>query len=310
MWKQILAASLQNIEAMNTRIDEFRNPSPSASDPRTTAPMQRLPRLSAPLKQDPILQAPSSPSNRLEKIESQVGTVVKSFGEAAPWPHPLRSLTSPRAKQYLRSARQKLLTPHQQEILTTSHLQAVRDESLDRFLHSSIGGLFRQTFPRRASAIIFGTPTSSCVHIVDSIDALAQLAHASLEEDPFGKVAEDVPHLIRTYMKTIDTVESFVLRDLQPHWTDIDAPAPGDRRRRYVPEVEAVLVALREGLKLLVDGFGEFRTAIGVTEGEIVRARALAFIDVGGDGDEADGGSLKEMEMEKGKRKKKGVVIR
>jgi nucleoporin NDC1 len=257
---------------MNSRIADFQNPS-RQSPPRPAPNLQSLPRLAAPLKEDHILQAPSAPSNRLAKIESQLGTIAKSYGQAPPSPPPLSSVVSPRAKQYLNSARQKLLTPGQQETLAPSHVRAVFHDYLLRFLRSPAGAPFRQPFQRRVRSIVFGSPYSSFGRVIDAIDALSRLAVASLTEDKFGKVFPDVPRLIRTYVSTMTAVEKFV-QGMGPHWTDVEGV--GDKR---VEEVEAVLLALREGLMMLVEGFGEFANELGLTEKEMAAARTLAGMD-------------------------------
>lgn len=264
---------------MNTRIADFQNPPSQKSPPSPPANLQSLPRLASPLKQDHILQTPPLPSNRLEKFESQLGTFAKSYGQSPPSPRPQGSAAvSPRAKQYLNAARQKLLTQGQQESLTPSHFRAVFHNHFMRFLRSFAGTPFRQTFKRRVRAIMFGSPYSSCGHIVDSVDALSRLAVASLTEDSFGKVSPDVPSLIRTFMSTIMTIENFI-QGIGPHWTDVEGV--GDKR---VEEVEAVLLALREGLRVLVEGFEPFKVPLKISDKEIITARSMAGIDVGLDG--------------------------
>lgn len=267
---------------MNTRIAEFQNPPSQKPPSHPPANLQSLPRLASPLKQDHILQTPSPPSSRLEKIESQLGTIAKSYGQSPPSPRLQGSaVVSPRAKQYLNAARQKLLTQGQQESLTPSHFRAVFHDYIMRFLRSSAGIPFRQTFKRRVRAIIFGSPNSSCGHVIDSVDALSRLAVASLTEDNFGKVSPDVPQLMRTYVRTMTTVEKFV-QDMEPHWTDVEGV--GDKR---VEEVEAVLLALREGLRMLVQGFESFKEPLKISDQEISAARTLAGMD--DDDDDDDG---------------------
>lgn len=284
---------------MNARIAAVQNPAPNPP-PQPPANLQSLPRLAAPLQQDNnILRTPPPPSNRLAKMESQLGTIAKSYGQAPPSPSPVSSVVSPRAKEYLNGARHKLLTQGQQETLTPSNFRAVGHGYLMRFLRSSAGAPFRQSLPRRIRAIMFGSRNSSCGQVVDSIDALSRLAVASLTEDGFGKVFPDVPRLMRTYMSTITTVEGFV-QGMEPHWTDVEGSG-GEKR---VEEVEAVLLALREGLRMLVDGFGSFGAALGMTGKEIAAARRLVGVDVepegkgkgGGEGEgkgESEGGTTK-----------------
>lgn len=280
IWNQILSAGLQTLEEMNTRIAAFQNPPSQKFPSQPPANLQSLPRLTSPLKQDQILQTPPPASNRLEKFESQLGTFAKSYGQSPPAPRPQGSgAVSPRAKQYLNAARQKLFTPEQQERLTPSHFRTVFHDYLMRFLRSSAGVPFRQTFKRRVRAIIFGSPSSSCGHVIDSVDALSRLATASLTEDNFGKVSPDVPLLLRTFLRTFNTVEGFV-QGMGSHWTDVEGV--GDKR---IEEVDAVLLALRDGLRRLVEGFEAFKVPLRILDKEIDDARTLAGMNDGPDGD-------------------------
>lgn len=124
---------------------------------------------------------------------------------------------------------------------------------------------------------MFGSPNSSCGQIIDTVEALSRLAVASLTEDNFGKVFPNVPQLIRTYIRTTTTVEKFV-QGMEPHWTDVEGV--GDKR---VEEAEAVLIALREGLRTLVDGFASFKEPLKISNKEIATARTLAGMDDGPD---------------------------
>lgn len=282
IWNQILAAGLHIIQGMNARVAEFENPT-LKSPPRPQPDVQSLPRLAAPLKQDHVLRTPAPPSNRLEKIESRFSSMAKSYGQTPPSPRPTSASISPRAKKYLSVARNKLLTPNQQQTLTPSNFQALFHHYLLRCLNSAAGVPFRQTFTRRVGAIVFGSPHSSFGQVLDAINALSHLALASLTEDDFGKVSPDVPGLIRTYLSTITTLEGFV-QGMQPHWTDIE----GIRERR-VEEVDAVLVALREGLKILAEGFGPFASALGMTEKEMAIVGRVAGVDNIAEGEEGGG---------------------
>ena len=281
---------------MNTRIAESQKTPTQKSPSHTSANLQTLPRVASPLRQDHVFQTPPPPSNRLEKIESQLGTIAKSYGQSTPPPSSRNSdAVSPRAKQYLSAARQKLLTQGQQESLTPSNFRAVFHDCLLRFLRSSAGIPFRQTFNRRVRAIMFGSPNSSCGHMIDSVDALSRLAVASLTEDNFGKVSPDVPRLMRTYVRTMTTVEKFV-EGMSPHWTDVEGV--GDKR---VDDVEAVLLALREGLRMLVEGFEPFKVPLKISDQEIVVARTLAGIDDDDDdGAEVTSQVLADMVLEYG----------
>lgn len=107
--------------------------------------------------------------------------------------------------------------------------------------------------------------------IVYAIISLTALATKSIQEDSYGKVARDIPLLVRTFVSTHRALETFT-RTLAPHWTDVGF-SEGDRR---VKDVEIVLAALRKGLGEIVDGFGGFAGEIGLGDRELEVARGIA----------------------------------
>lgn len=264
-WSQILSAGLSTIQGVATRIGEFQNPSLTNPTLPQQAKLQSLPRLSAPLKQDPVLNNPLPPSTRLQKIESDVGNMAKSYGQSSPRPFGL----SPGAKKYLGAARNKLLTEAQQESISPANITSVLNDYLIRFIRSPLGAPFRQTFRRRVCVVVLGSPYSKFCQIFDAIDILSRLAIASLKEDNFGKVHSDIPLLIRTYASTISTLEAFVA-STAVHWTDVEF------RDRKVEEVDILLACLKEGLRALVESFGSYADVLGINQKELKDATALA----------------------------------
>jgi nucleoporin NDC1 len=115
MWTQVLTACLNVIQGMNTRIAEFQNPSAAAPPPQPQQnSIQSLPRISAPIKEDNIFTNPPPPSSRREMVQTNVGTLTKSYGQ-----NPRAKLfsipSSPRAKQFLETGKDKVLTQEQQQ---------------------------------------------------------------------------------------------------------------------------------------------------------------------------------------------------
>lgn len=266
------------IQGINIRIADYQRPPSTAPQQQTQQQNQvlSLPRLSAPLRQDQITLNPPPPSTGRERIQSNIGTVAKSLGQAPSSPSsksPLSPL-SPRAKQYLGTARNKLLTQGQQEAISPASLKSRFNDYLMQCLRTPFGRPFRQTFQRRLCAVVLGTPYSELSVIIDAIDSLTSLAVASLEEDNFGKVQKDVPGLIRTLVNTTTRLESFV-NGFAAHWTDVDFEDMNGQGRR-AEDVERVLNSLRTGLRKMVAAFGEYAVELGLGPAEMRTAREVA----------------------------------
>lgn len=222
-----------------------------------------------PPKEEPVFLKPPRPSSRMEMMEERVGAFAKSYGN-----NPAPANGSPivqHSKHYLQQARIKLLTPEQQRAISPAHIQSQANSYLMRFLRSRFGIPFRQTFARRIRAIAFGQPFSELPTIIDAIHALTNMATASIKEDDYGKVAKDVPSIVRVFSMNYQGLER--LRDtLQPHWTDVEFE---DGQRR-VEDVQVTLSALKNGLGELVNAFGGFAAEIGLQEKDVRAAKAIA----------------------------------
>ena len=269
---------LGNILAISNRVAEFQNPNPNSVVPPQQTIIESLPSISsASLKQENIFSKVQMPTTTREKIESNFGSMAKSYGESPQPPKTLKFLESQRAEgeKYLGVARQKLLTEDQQQSWSSSGLLAQCNVHLIRFLQSWFGYPFRQTFQRRVCVVVLGSPFSELSPIIDSVNALTALAVASLTEDNYGRVAKDVALLIRAFVSVIQSVEGFVER-LPAHWTDVDF-SDSDRR---VKEVDLVVGSMKAGLKEMVDAFGEYATELGLTEREMKIAKTVAGVEV------------------------------
>ena len=271
---------LGNVLAMSNRIAEFQNLSSKSAIPPQWVTIESLPSISStPVRQENIFSNVRTPTTTREKIGSSFGNFAKSHGQSPQPVKPLKFLENQRAggEKYLDVARQKLLTQGQQESLSTSGLLAQCNAYLIRFLCTSFGRPFRRTFKRRALTVVLGSPYGELSSIIDSINALSALALASLTEDPYGKVAKDVPLLIRAFVSVIQAVEGFV-RSLPVDWTDVEF-SEDDRR---VEEVDLIVVSMKAGLKQMVDAFGQYAAELGLTEKDLKVARTVAGIEVDG----------------------------
>ena len=282
-WTQISVVCLRNVSIIQDRVNTFLNPPDPANSSLSpsqgqAARIESLPRISTPLRQDNIFSKAPAPASSLEKIESNVGNLAKSYGQSSS-PGALKLPYSPQAKSLISSSGQKLLlspaknvlNPGQQERLASSGLRGVLDEYLVSFLRSPIGQPFRQTFSRRINTILLGSPHSTAYASLAAIKSLTTLATASLKEDPYGRVSKDVPSIIRTYTTTIQSTEAFC-RNLPPHWTDVEF----QETDREVEEVGLVLTCLKNGLRTLVQEFGPYAGELGLGEGEMKIAKKTA----------------------------------
>ena len=278
IWNQVMTLCLGNILSISNRITEYQNPTTSSAHPQQKITIETLPPISAPLRQENVFSNPPSPSTRREKIESSVGTIAKSYGQSPQPTKPLKFLENQRAEsqKYLGAARQKLLTQGQQQTFSSSGLLAQYNDYLMRFLRSPAGYPFRQTFKRRVCTVVLGSPYSELHPILDSINTVSTLALASLKEDNYGKVAKDIPLLIRAYVSTTSSIEGFV-NSLPAHWTDVEF----SEQDRKAEEVELIVGALKTGLRDMLGAFGQYATELGMGAGEISTARKVAGMDEG-----------------------------
>lgn len=230
------------------------------------------------IKQDNIIAPRPKPNGHIQSIERNVGDFAKSHGQYANSQNPL---TSPTAKRLLGASKDALISPQRQRELSASAAAKQASAWWLQFLQTPPGTPFRATFARRAARVLLGGGTVNV--IVNAAVALARLAACSLKEDMYGKVQKDVANIIRTYTSTVGTVENFV-KSLSIDASDVDFDeGRGDRWR--VGEVQAVLAALKEGLKGLMGEFGEFREDLGLSIGEARMAREACGLDRGAGGE-------------------------
>ena len=265
-WTQVMSLCLSKVQVITTRIsDAQRVPqqSPYAQEPAIQPPTSI--NITPPLRQDPVLNAPSPPSNKREKVFSAFGTFAKSVGESP-------QSQSQSAKEYLEAARSKLLTDNQQKMLTIENVKSEANPYITSFLKSPLGWPFRQTLDRRINTILFDAPCDDVECILNAINALSLLAVASLREDSYGKVAQDVPLIMRVFTGTLDTIDGFI-GGMQAHWTDVT-----NSNDTHSKELVALRQQLRVGLRRLLDAFESYAAELGLSIGEIQAAKSSAQI--------------------------------
>lgn len=226
--------------------------------PEIGAPATK-PRLTQPLIQDQqILRPAPRPTSALEAIADGVGVVAKTFGQ------------SPGGSPLANKARAYLTAPPGQEPSIVKRTESSLSSYSVQLLRSPLGGPFRITFAQHVNRIVFGSPYSNAADVHNAARALARLTVASLREDSFGQAQKDVGNIMRVFMEVIQDLQT-LLRTLEPHWTDVYFN--GTRR---VPEVDELLITLKEGLGSIVMNFGEYIEVLGITKAELRTAKNLA----------------------------------
>ncbi|KAI9716006.1 MAG: hypothetical protein M1812_005640 [Candelaria pacifica] len=276
-WTQILNSCLDVVQGINNRVIEFQNPPATGPPPaQQQGNPQPLPRLTGPLNEGNIFTSSPPPTNRREKVQAGIGSATKSFSQRST-AQGSQSPLSPKVKGMLTNGADKVMTKENQQAFSPSAIRSNIYGYIIQFLRSPLGGPFRQTLSRRATAVVLGTPYGDIGTIVDAIDSVTRLAIYSLTEDPYGKVQNDIPTIIRTFMRSVPHLEAFK-QNLQPHWTDVEYEDQGIRR---LDEVDIIIGSLRGGLREVLRAFGEYAENLGLSVGEMRIARETAAVDRG-----------------------------
>ncbi|KYG50297.1 hypothetical protein M433DRAFT_34935, partial [Acidomyces richmondensis BFW] len=272
-WTQISSHCLREISAVSQRITAAKEPNvnqkmntecetqseqPVHLTAQSTQPSLGLPKIAdrKVLDDHDIYLKNSGKQSSLRAVS----TVARSLGQD---PSGAKAVTS-RAQRVFAHA-----TAGSREAFTREGLDAGMRGKIVEFLRLPLGAPFRQTFSRRANAIVFGSPYSRQATLIHAVRALVALTVASLQEDDFGQVAPDVPQIIRVLTSTVTDVRNFVEEGLEPSWTDVCFTP----EHRKVREVEETLDVLRGGLEEVVLGFGEYAANLGLTKKELREAR-------------------------------------
>ncbi|EME84519.1 uncharacterized protein MYCFIDRAFT_134643 [Pseudocercospora fijiensis CIRAD86] len=163
------------------------------------------------------------------------------------------------------------------EKVPAEYRQRLRPEEIERqatgimadALKSTAGEPFRQTFARRVIATVFGSPYSKISNISHATKSLTRLVVRSIAEDQYGQTQKDIASIVRTYTEVIVAVEKYV-KELKPHWTDVEFMEGKSRR---VKEVDELLLVLKEGLAEIMLTFGEYVDVLGLTKKEVREAK-------------------------------------
>jgi nucleoporin NDC1 len=261
-WSQISKICLDEITAIQTRI-KATQPAAQPQPPSKDLVKQPKPEnLAMPKIADRSVQNGDIWTKPKSDFGHTVGNMARSFGQS----HGSSSPLVPRARQAIDWA----VSKDQQANLTPSALGSWVEGQAIQSLQMPIGEPFRRTFRRKMKNVILDAPVSKYSTIIHASRSLAALCEKSLKEDDYAQVAKSIPAVVRTYMETIQAVRKFV-QSVKPDWTDVFFT----ERNRNVPEVEAVVEELRQGLEQVVLVFGEYADAVGITKKELREAREV-----------------------------------
>lgn len=211
------------------------------------------------------MKQPAAEKRSLRYIEA-VGSFAKSQGQLSPPDQRARNRSI--AAEKTQAAIQAALPAQFQQ---PESVKTVIQQKLAVFLQTPFGIPFRQEYRRRIVNVVLGSPYGDVGIFIDAIDSVTRFAVCSLSEDSYGKVSQDIKLIIQTYTKTIFKLHKFK-NNLGIHWTDVEA-------RRESPEVDRILATLREGLRELIDAFGEYTTELRLSPSELRLAKEAAMLD-------------------------------
>ncbi|KAL4785740.1 nucleoporin protein Ndc1-Nup [Aspergillus varians] len=295
-WTQILQSSTAVIKGISTRINEEKT-HPAGSKPSTTVAnsepvLHTLPRLTDPVKGGNILAASPKSTSTQAKLGDGFSSTFRSLGESPDWTPKARA----RARDVFDRASSVVLSPERKQKLlaSTQDLKMLTGTSsskpenihpfITQLLRSPIGLLIQQTYARRLSSIVLGTPTATLSSIVDAIESLTRLLITSLQEDPYGKVQADVPSIVRLFTETATKLEQYAHAGLEIHWTDTSFPPSSDpaaqSAARRVPDVELIIDSLKGSLASLLYAFTPYLKDIGLVGKDLRLAREAAGLVV------------------------------
>jgi len=120
--------------------------------------------------------------------------------------------------------------------------------------------------------VICGAPFSEAGVICDAILATTILAKEALKEDKYARVSREIPNILLTFTSANKGIETF-LKELQPHWTDVTFT---EESRKDVTEVNQVIDALKEAVRVLYGAYGEYLSSLGMSDTQISVVRACA----------------------------------
>ncbi|CAN8103353.1 unnamed protein product [Discula destructiva] len=259
MWSQVSKLCLTIVHGIESRVDGHNQPPEAPTTALAIPPTKEAGASQSSLKvsDDPILLNTPTKKSTVESIVSMAA--VRSPAQA--------SRLSPVIQKGYSQAR-GVVDEVARQATSSEDLHSPIQKWTRRFLDSPVGAAFRQTYSRRITSVVLGTPHGEPSQFINAISALTRLALMSLVEDSYGNVQRDVSTIIRAFTTVTVKLEKFKA-DFPIHWTDLGGS-------KECAEVDAVLATLKEALRQLIEGFGPYARDIRLTFADMRQAREAA----------------------------------
>lgn len=199
-----------------------------------------------------------------DTLTTEVGTLAKSIGQ--------HTINSKQQSPFQIVKNKTIPSKIQHEIPKTKQsITKSFNNYIVTFLKSPIGYLFRQTYSRKILSMLFSIQDSNQFIIQKAISSLSMLTIKSLKEDRLGQVQKDIPRIIKLFSTTIKDVEDFI-NHTKPHWTDVYFD---EKREKNIDQVDDLINELKYGLEGIINVFGEYYDALGMTKLEMDNVRRI-----------------------------------
>ena len=243
-WASMQEAALNVVRQIDSRI-AATNPAPVATPPQQ-AKIEKLPSIVPQISTEQIILDSPKGSTPQKQAQALIAASAKMIGQSAhPWSPPVDKVS---AELYNRVA---------PTVKAASQWRATVDRS-------RIGWFFTRTRERKIKTTIVGAPHCESAVIVDAISSVTKMLVASLSEDAYGKVNKGVPDVVKTFTKTINSIETYV----QSLGNGVDAA-----------QIEDVLIIhdfLKASLAELLSAFQMYLSDVGLGVRELNDAKNAA----------------------------------
>jgi nucleoporin NDC1 len=243
-WASMQETALNVVRQIEVRIDDTKPKLPSPSQHPQT--VEKLPSIAPPISEKQIVLNSPGGSTPRKQAEALIAAGAKRIGQSShPWSPPVEKV---KADLYERA---------QPSIQAASQWRSSLDKTV-------VGSFFVKTKERKINAVILGAPHSQSVVVVDAISSMTKMLVASLSEDVYGKVNKGVPEVVRTFTKTVNSIEGYV----QSLGNGID--------KSQIEDVLIVHALLKASLSELLAAFQMYLHDVGLGVSELNSANKAA----------------------------------
>jgi len=239
MWPQMLQSGLKVLQGVELRIN---GPPPKPTLENQQPEIKTLPNIVAELSDRSATPAKTEPTLLERNLQATIGL---AFNDQNPWQPPIERTT--------KAVESALMDPFNHSVKRFV-VQTLR------LLPSSMIFLFVTSNAAKINATVLGSPSGEEALIVDVIESITKMLLASLSEDTYGKATPTVSETIRTFTKTLTSIESFV-----------EANKAGTEG--LIEEVEIIVERLRAGLRELLAAFQIYLLDVGLGISELNQAK-------------------------------------